>query len=181
MNAHRLRLIAAGAVMAFVLTTDRVTKLVVLARFRFEGETVTAIPGFLSFTYRRNPGSAFSMFHSVPAAPVILTLIALAAVTFIGWLLWRQRNLPMKIVAGLGAIAGGAIGNCIDRVFHPHTVVDFIDCFAGAWHWPAFNIADSAICIGAGLLVLASFTDPAAFSRQARPHLSPGLPQDCPR
>ena len=132
-----------------------------------EGAWRNIIPGCVAITHRLNQGIALSFFHHINAAPVIFSLIALGAVGFITWLVIRHPMLPRKVIIALGLIGGGAAGNMIDRIIPPHKVVDFIDCYAGTLHWPAFNIADSAICIGAGLLVLASFTDPQAFSRPA--------------
>jgi len=122
------------------------------------------IPGCLQLTHRRNPGIAFSLFHSQAWAPIVFGLIAAAAVVFIARLVWRSAALPGVVAVALGLVAGGAAGNLIDRILPPHTVVDFIDCYLGAYHWPAFNIADSAICVGAGLLLLTSITHPHAFA-----------------
>ena len=159
----------AGLVAAAALAADQASKAWVRAIAAHEGHIRDVIPGCFALVYRTNPGIAFSLFRSVKAAPFIFSLVSLAAVAFVAWTLCRYRCLPYKILLALGAIAGGALGNMIDRLVPPHRVLDFIDWYIGACHWPAFNIADSAICIGACLLVLASFTDPHAFSTSAPP------------
>lgn len=154
----------AGAAI-LVLVSDQVTK-TGIRRFVAYGESVSIIPGCFNITHRLNQGIAFSFFSNVNAAPYIFSFVAVLAVMFIGWLAYRHRDLPVKVVLGLGLVAGGAAGNMIDRILPPHKVLDFVDWYVGQYHWPAFNIADSTICIGAALLVLAAFTDPQAFSGQ---------------
>lgn len=159
------RPLAAAATAFGIILLDQLTKALVLAYLPTEGALRVIIPGCLNLVHRRNPGIAFSLFHDWRGAPFFFAAFAIAATVFIAVLLVRYRDLPWKIIAALGLIAGGALGNVIDRLRPPHTVIDFVDCYIGSAHWPAFNVADSAICIGAGLLILASFTDPQAFSR----------------
>jgi signal peptidase II len=148
-----------------VLVSDQVTK-ACIRRFVAYGESLSVIPGCFNITHRLNQGIAFSFFSNVNAAPYIFSAVAVLAVIFIGWLAYRHTDLPVKVILALGLVAGGALGNMIDRILPPHKVLDFVDWYVGNYHWPAFNIADSAICVGAALLVLAAFTDPQAFSRQ---------------
>lgn len=166
-SAHptKQRMVFAVTAIAIVLT-DQATKSGIRMTLE-EGQWRSVIPGFMGLTYRLNQGIAFSFFHTVNAAPIVFSLIALAAVVGMCWLVYRHPRLPGKVITALGMIAGGAAGNMIDRITPPHKVLDFIDCYINGWHWPAFNIADSAICIGAGLLILSSFTDPQAFSHPA--------------
>ena len=106
---------------------------------------------FFNLVLAWNRGVSFSLFHSGAAyAPYVLAAVALAVVTGLLWWLPRQeRLLP---VLAIGLIIGGAVGNVIDRL-HFGAVVDFLDMHAAGWHWPAFNLADSAITVGvAGLL-----------------------------
>lgn len=159
------RPLAAAAIAFAIILLDQLTKALVLAYLPTEGALRVIIPGCLNLVHRRNPGIAFSLFHNWRGAPFFFAAFAITAALFIAVLLMRYRDFPWKIIAALGLIAGGALGNVIDRLRPPHTVIDFVDCYIGSAHWPAFNVADSAICIGAGLLILASFTDPQAFSR----------------
>lgn len=154
----------AGSALA-VLAFDQATKAIVRTYVAC-GETVSVIPGCFNITYRLNQGIAFSFFSTVNTAHYIFSFVAALAVVFIGWMAYRHKNLPLKVIFSFGLVAGGAAGNMIDRIMEPHKVLDFIDWYAGSYHWPAFNIADSAICIGAVLLMLAAFTDPQAFSQQ---------------
>lgn len=161
------RRLTALLVAALILAADQVSKQLVLAFLPYEGAAHPVIPGFLNLVHRRNPGIAFSLFHSWRGAPFFFAAFAIVAVVVIAAILWRYRDLPSKVTIALGLIAGGALGNVLDRLRPPFMVFDFIDCYLGSAHWPAFNLADSAICVGATLLVIASFTDPQAFSPRA--------------
>ncbi|RLD10283.1 MAG: signal peptidase II [Chlamydiae bacterium] len=152
-----------------VVAVDQLTKLWVRHALPTDYHKIEVITNHLDFIHRKNSGIAFSMFASAKFAPFIFAALSLIAVVFILWTIYKNNNLPVKVIVALGAIAGGATGNLIDRIIPPHKVIDFIDCFVGQWHWPAFNIADSAICIGAFLLIIASFTDPNSFSSSVSP------------
>ncbi|MCX7848013.1 MAG: signal peptidase II [bacterium] len=158
------RSLLAALVAATIFGADQLSKHLVLAFLPRQGDAYTLIPGCLNLVHRRNPGIAFSLFHDWHAAPIFFAAFAIIVVLIIAFTLCRHPHLPRKIILALGLIAGGALGNLLDRLRPPHMVFDFIDCYLGTAHWPAFNLADSAICVGAGLLILASFTDPHAFS-----------------
>jgi len=115
------------------------------------------LTGWLNVTLMHNTGAAFSILHG--ASPSIFA--ALAAVVSAGILfwLWRHPYGERLSAASLALIAGGALGNAIDRVVHGY-VVDFIDFHIGSWHYPAFNIADSAIVIGAVGFALVTLLSP---------------------
>jgi signal peptidase II len=135
------------------LAADQLTKAAVVAHF--PGDTIIPIiPGLFRLVHVENPGIAFGLFSdsSSPVAGVIFALISAAAMVLIGVLLWQHQ--PSTIWAGLGLalILGGAAGNLADRLWRGR-VVDFLDFYVGSYHWPAFNIADSAICIGAAALL----------------------------
>ena len=101
-----------------------------------------------------NRGVSFGMFAGDSAwGPWLLT--GLAGVIVIALAVWLWRTPSRLSVAALGLIIGGAVGNVVDRLNHG-AVVDFLDVHAAGWHWPAFNVADSAICVGAAILVLES-------------------------
>lgn len=105
---------------------------------------------FLNLVNMRNEGAAFGMFKSFGNNIFIIISLVAIAVTF--FMLIKGKEDPL----GLSLILGGAIGNLIDRLFRG-SVVDFIDVFAGRHHWPAFNVADSALTIGIGLIFIKLF------------------------
>jgi signal peptidase II len=140
--------LAAGIVLA-----DQATKFLV-DRFTDEGFHRTLIPGLLNFVHVRNPGIAFSLFADADSIWTRLLLIAfaLAAIACITWLLWTGRAESARTRWGLTLVLGGAAGNVLDRIRHG-SVIDFVDLHAGAYHWPAFNLADAGITIGALLVI----------------------------
>lgn len=128
----------------------------------------TIVPGVLNLWYSRNRGGLFGYFSEWgdPWRSVLLTLFPLVAIALIAWFLARADEQSRSTLAGLSLILGGAAGNLVDRVLRGE-VVDFVDVYAswtpvadwllerfGTVHWPTFNLADSAIVIGALLLVL---------------------------
>jgi signal peptidase II len=95
---------------------------------------------------------SFGMLDALGAvAPWLLSGLALAVV--IGLLFWLRRSENAMMAIGLGLVIGGALGNVIDRLRYG-AVVDFLDFHLAGWHWPAFNLADAGICVGAGLIVV---------------------------
>lgn len=106
---------------------------------------------FLHLVNLRNEGAAFGMFKSF--GNNIFIIISLVAIAVIFFMLIKGRENPL----GLSLILGGATGNLMDRLFRG-SVVDFIDVFAGSLHWPAFNVADSALTIGIGVIFMSLFT-----------------------
>jgi signal peptidase II len=135
-----------------VIVADQVTKVAVLERFEL-GERLSIIPGFFDLTLLFNRGAAFSFLAGHDGwQRWFFVVIALAASGFILHLLMHHGHQRMFSVA-LGLILGGAIGNVIDRLIHGQ-VVDFLLLHQGGWYFPAFNVADSAITVGAVLLIL---------------------------
>jgi signal peptidase II len=146
---------------AWVIVLDQLTKYIVVDKFRY-GESVPVLPGFFSLTYIRNTGAAFGLLaHANPAFRipffVIVPIVALVAIAFI------FRKIPdkdLKLSSALSLVIGGAIGNLIDRVTLSY-VVDFLDFhWRYEYHFPAFNVADMAICVGVGILMLDLLTQP---------------------
>jgi signal peptidase II len=141
-------------VASAVFLVDQLTKLLALARLT-PGLPVPVVDGFLSLTLVMNPGLAFGMFSGPsPAGRWLVTLLSLGALCVLGIL--SVRLLPTAGRWGaltLGLIFGGAFGNLVDRARFG-AVVDFIDVYWQVYHWPAFNVADSAISVGVGLLTL---------------------------
>lgn len=139
---------------AAIVAADQLTKWLVLARFA-PGERVE-VTGFFNLVLVFNKGAAFSFLATAPGWQTpLLSAFALAAALFVSVLLLRSRERRL-FSAGLALILGGAVGNLIDRLRFGH-VVDFLDLHAAGWHWPAFNVADSAISVGAVLLILDGF------------------------
>lgn len=118
-----------------------------------------AVTSFFNLVLAHNPGAAFSFLADQPGwQRWFFAAIALIASIVISVLLVQhaKRQSERWFCAGLALILGGAVGNLIDRVLYGY-VVDFLDFHAGGWHWPAFNVADSAISVGAALLIIDSF------------------------
>jgi len=144
-----LRLLA--VVTAVILFLDQATKLYVDARFALY-ESVPVIRGWFHLTYIRNKGAAFGIFADNAVRVPFFIGVALVALLVIGWYLRRLRPDQGLAAFALALIFAGALGNLIDRV-RLGEVIDFLDVFWRHYHWPAFNVADSAICVGVALLV----------------------------
>jgi signal peptidase II len=151
----RLRAISFGIVAA-VFLLDRITKLVNQGMSVWDSYTV--IPGFFNIIHTQNPGAAFSLFAGAQAEWRTFFLVGLstAALVLIAVLLWQpggRMGQSLILRFGLALIMGGALGNLYDRVL-VGTVTDFLDVYVNGYHWPAFNVADSAITIGTILVLL---------------------------
>jgi signal peptidase II len=114
------------------------------------------IPNYFDLRYAENPGVAFSMFQDLPGGRVLLTLLAVAAFAMVIAYLRRTPVEGTRLHVALGLIGGGAIGNLVDRVIYGR-VTDFIVWKKGTLDWPAFNVADAALCVGVGLMLLDMF------------------------
>ena len=149
LSAWRWFALALGVVIA-----DQITKALVLARFSL-GERLE-VTGFFNMVLVYNKGAAFSFLSDAGGwqTPALI-VFALAAIGIVGTFIVRSPGRIM-LLTGLGLILGGALGNLIDRLRFGQ-VVDFLDFHAAGWHWPAFNVADSAITAGAVLLILEGF------------------------
>jgi len=139
------------ALAAVIVLIDQLTKIAIERAFDY-GD-VHPVTGFFNLVLTYNKGAAFSFLASASGwQKHFLTVIGIGASLFILYLLARHGSQKLFSLA-LAMILGGAIGNVIDRLAYGH-VVDFLDFHAGGWHWPAFNMADSAIVGGAILLVV---------------------------
>ena len=142
-------------IAASIVVLDRVTKLWIVAHIKM-GHAIDVIPKVFRLTHVLNTGAAFSMFESSPSPVLVRNLLvgfSLAAVAVVLALLWKMgRSVTMTSVA-LALILGGAIGNLYDRIRLQY-VVDFLEVHIFNYHWPDFNVADSAIVVGACLLLL---------------------------
>ena len=139
---------------AAVIVLDYVTKAAVLQSFA-PGESRAVAP-FFNLVLVFNKGAAFSFLATAQGwQTLFFAAIAIVASAVISFLIVRHKNKSL-FCTGLALILGGALGNLYDRVVYGH-VVDFLDFHAAGWHWPAFNVADSAITVGAGILIVESF------------------------
>jgi signal peptidase II len=134
----------------FILILDQATKLLVTSYIPYE--SYIEISSFFKLVNFHNTGAAFSFLHNAGGwQRYFLIFITLIAVVWIIFMLMRNKHMPI-ISLSLLLILGGALGNLIDRIRLGY-VIDFIYLHINSWYWPAFNIADSAICVGAGLLI----------------------------
>ena len=142
------------ALAAAVVLADQVTKALVLGRFAL-GERLE-ITGFFNMVLVYNKGAAFSFLSDAAGwqTPALI-VFALVAIGIVGTFIVRSPGRRL-LCTGLALILGGALGNLIDRLRFGQ-VVDFLDFHAQGWHWPAFNVADSAITLGAALIILEGF------------------------
>jgi signal peptidase II len=136
-------------VALLTMVLDQLTKWVVLGTFE-TGQGVAVTP-FFNLVLVWNRGVSFGMFNTGGAfAPWLLSGLALAVVIGLG--AWLRRTDQRLTALGLGLVIGGALGNVVDRVRFG-AVVDFLDFHLAGYHWPAFNVADAGICVGAALMV----------------------------
>lgn len=143
------------ALAAAIVAADQLTKWLVLAYFENRIPRV-ALTDFFNLVLVFNKGAAFSLFAQAAGWQTpLLAAFALAAAVIVSVLIVRNPGRGL-LCLGLALILGGALGNLVDRLRFGH-VVDFLDFHALGWHWPAFNVADSAISIGAVILILEGF------------------------
>ena len=137
---------------AVIILLDIWTKSLVLARIGLH-EAVPVIPNFFQIVHVRNTGAAFGLGANASSklVPILLNVGAIAVFCVVVVYALRSAVKDRLLQTGLHLILGGAIGNLLDR-FRFGYVVDFLDVYVGRHHWPAFNVADSAICIGIALL-----------------------------
>ncbi len=139
-----------------VFLLDQATKAWARKTLRF-GEDITVIPNFLNFIYAENTGVAFSQFaNGGNTGRWLLSAVAGLAAVFVLYYFWRTPRDNDRLLGACAMLLAGIVGNLTDRVRLGY-VIDFIDVQFGNWHYPTFNVADSAICIGAGLLILDLF------------------------
>jgi signal peptidase II len=145
-----------GTGVLALIAIDQVTKALVASRMGLS-ESIPVIPGLVQFTYVRNTGMAFGLLSGadVPFKTLLVTFASILALAAVAYYALRSPGSDPATRFGLILILGGALGNIIDRIRLGY-VIDFIDVFYGRSHWPAFNVADSAISVGVGLLVLDS-------------------------
>jgi signal peptidase II len=142
-------------ISALTLVLDQASKLAVDGSMQLF-ESIPLIPYF-NLTYVHNTGAAFSFLAQAGGwQRWLFAGLAVVMSSIIAVWLYRLKKHETLMAVALSLVLGGAIGNLIDRVAYGY-VIDFLDVYYQDWHWPAFNIADSAICIGVGLMLLESF------------------------
>ena len=145
-------LAASGAVFMI----DQTTKAWAVRRLHFEGDR-EIIPNFLNLVYAQNTGVAFSLMDDQGSAGRWgLSIVAFAAAALVLYFFWRTPRSDDRILGALALLLAGIVGNVVDRA-RLGFVVDFIQVHYKDWYYPVFNVADMAICIGAGLLILDIF------------------------
>ena len=152
------RLKAYGAAAA-VFALDRITKSLIVSKFSFF-DSYKVIPGFFEIIRSQNRGVAFGIFNDSTSEwrTTLLVIASLVAVVAVSVMLWNARKLDRLSLWGLALILGGAAGNVFDRIVSGH-VTDFLLFYIRDYQWPAFNMADSAIVVGAAFVVLELFRD----------------------
>ena len=148
-----------ASLAAVVLIADQGSKYAV-QRFTQPGSQRVVIPGLINLVHTTNPGIAFGLFadSDKPWLGPLLITFSVAVIVLLAWLLASGRAGGKLAQWGLTLILGGAAGNFLDRLLR-HSVTDFIDFHVRNYHWYTFNVADSAIVVGAGLVVLELFFD----------------------
>jgi len=146
------------ALSAAIFVLDRLTKWWIESHVSFY-DVYKVIPGFFQIVHTQNRGIAFGIFNdgASESSSLILIVFSVVILGFISALLWHYarsiENEHWTLRYGLALVLGGAVGNVFDRIARG-AVTDFLDFYWGHWHFPSFNVADSAITIGAGLLLL---------------------------
>jgi signal peptidase II len=140
-----------------VIVLDRLTKWIIQTQVSV-WDSYTVIPNFFSIVHTQNPGAAFGLFSESSSEWRSMLLIGLSfmVMVFVAGMLWQSFRAPAEsriLQLGLALVLGGALGNLYDRIVDG-SVTDFLLFYIGEYQWPAFNVADSAISIGAGLLIL---------------------------
>ena len=153
-RVKNLSRLMSAAIAVIVFVGDQVTKAMV-ERSIPEHEVIPIIPHFFNLTHVKNAGAAFGMFSDAPSAgkTAVLILISATLLATVIVFAWRNHRLHWESVVGLAFILGGALSNLVDRI-RLGRVIDFLDFYYHGYHWYTFNLADSAIVVGAGFLIL---------------------------
>jgi len=143
-----------AAIALLVFVGDQSTKAIVESSIP-ERQVIPVIPGLFNITHVKNEGAAFGLFADSPAPwkTVLLIVISAALLATVVGVVWKTRRLHWEAGVGLSLILGGALSNLVDRI-RMGRVVDFLDFYIRSYHWYTFNLADSAIVVGAGFLIL---------------------------
>jgi signal peptidase II len=149
-NKYTKLVIIAGTIVLI----DQVTKALIFQYLPFS-QNIPVINGFFSITHIHNPGGAFGLMANLSSTMRSIIFLFISSLA-IGLIFYFYKKTPSNyswLSTGFALIFGGAIGNLVDRIRFG-IVIDFLDFYIGNWHWPAFNVADSAISIGIGIFVI---------------------------
>ncbi|MBF0200607.1 MAG: signal peptidase II [Desulfamplus sp.] len=135
-----------------IIGTDQITKMIIVSTLHLH-ETI-AVTQFFNITHVLNPGGAFGLFaeHSLAVRNFFFLFVSSGVALLLLWFYKKTWENHLLFSCGIASIFGGAVGNLIDR-FRFGKVIDFLDFYIGDYHWPAFNVADSAICIGMAIFI----------------------------
>lgn len=154
MSGSTLRNLALASLTGSVIVIDQLSKQHIMETMRLH-ESIPIGPNLFSFTYIRNPGAAFGLLAGSSNAfrMVFFGLTSIFALVLLGTILYRMPEREWMGRLSVSAILGGAVGNLIDRLRFGE-VIDFLDVYIDSYHWPAFNVADSAITVGVIFLII---------------------------
>jgi signal peptidase II len=154
LNGSPLHNFLLASLTGLVILVDQITKLYIMQTMRLH-ESIPIIPNLFSLTYIRNPGAAFGLLagSSNTFRMIFFGLTSVIALGLLGTILLRMPEREWMGRLSVAGILGGAIGNLIDRLRYGE-VIDFLDFFIENYHWPAFNVADSAITVGVTFLII---------------------------
>jgi len=138
---------------------DQITKIWLVQGLPL-GRQIPIIPGFFNLVHVRNRGAAFGLLGTMSQdfTRIFFTVTTILVIAIIAYLWWRTPASHWRTVTGFSLILAGALGNLIDRL-RLGEVIDYLDFYYGAYHWPAFNVADSMVCVGAAFLVWVIFQE----------------------
>ncbi len=168
MTRAGLQHVLLAAVAGVVIVVDQVTKHYIMQTMQLH-ESIPIVPNLFSLTYIRNPGAAFGLLAGSSNAfrMVFFGLTSVFALVLLGTILWRMPERDWMGRLSVAGILGGAVGNLIDRLRYGE-VIDFLDVYIEHYHWPAFNVADSAITVGVIFLIIHF-----AFEKKDQPPAAP--------
>lgn len=141
-------------IASLIIALDQWSKIYVFSILENLEYPAIKVTSFFNLVMVRNYGVSFGMFNGLEHGRIILSLLAIIIVLIL--MIWLYKNNRKSVTLALGLVIGGAVGNIIDRVF-VGSVADFLDFHWSGYHWPAFNVADSAVFIGVVILIIDSF------------------------
>ena len=155
-------------ILLALLGLDQLSKLLVVASLDLY-EVRPLVPGFFNLVHVTNKGAAFSMFASVDSPLRHYFFVAVNSAAFLGLTIaaWKMSAQHLLYRVSFAMIAAGALGNLIDRLRFG-AVIDFLDFYVGTYHWPAFNVADSAICVGVVVLLVMNIMEMKNEKRRSK-------------
>ncbi|MEY4528612.1 MAG: Lipoprotein signal peptidase [Nitrospirota bacterium] len=176
MSGSTLRNLALASLTGSVIVIDQLSKQHIMETMRLH-ESIPIVPNLFSFTYIRNPGAAFGLLAGSSNAfrMVFFGLTSIFALVLLGTILYRMPEREWMGRLSVSAILGGAVGNLIDRLRFGE-VIDFLDVYIDSYHWPAFNVADSAITVGVIFLIIHFMFEKQDVPPVVPEHSSPHTP-----